>query len=100
MVEMAVAMIELGIVIGEIEEAGVTEVIEMIVERHDAMLDVTTMTDHHEGTETFLRVAWTEIEVGAVAGLREATETNLQCRWEVERRAPVLPQRRRSLHLI
>lgn len=100
MVEMGVATIGLGIVIEEIEVAGVTEVIEMIAERHDAILGARTMTDHHEGTEICSKVVWTGIEAEAVEGLQEVIEMNLQCRWVVERRAPVLLPRRRSLRLI
>lgn len=102
MVGMAVAMIGLGIVIeeiGEIEVVEVTEVIEMIAEHHDAILGVTTMTDHHEGTEIYSRVVWIEIEPEAVEGLLEVIGMNLRCRWVVERRAPVRLQRRRSLRL-
>jgi len=100
MVEKLVAMIELGIVTGVIEEVGVTEVTEMIAEQHDAIRGVMISTDHHEGTGIFSRVAWTEIVVGVVADPQETTETNLQCRWEAERRVPVLHQKRRSLRLI
>lgn len=86
-----------------IEVIEVPEVIEKTEECQDVMLDVTTMTARRGGTGTFLKVAWTEGRVPAVVeDLHEAIVTNSQCKWEaeIERRVPVLHQRRRSLHLI
>ena len=100
MVGKAHEMIEHGIGIGGTEVAEATEKTE---ECQGVMLGVTTMTGHRGGTEIFLRVAWTEDLVpAAVADLQEAIVTNLLCKWEagIGRRAPVLHQRRRSLHLI
>lgn len=100
MVEKAHEMIEHGIGIGGIE---VVEATEKTEECQGVMLGVTTMTAHHGGIEICLRVAWTEDQVpAAVVDPQEAIVMNLQCKWEagIGRRAPVLHQRRRSLHLI
>ena len=99
-VEKAHEMIEPGTEIGETE---VVEVTEKIEECRGVMLGATTTTAHRGGIEIFSRVAWTEVQVPAAVGdLQEAIEMSLPCRWEAEigRRAPVLHQRRRSLHLI
>ena len=52
--EMALEMIERGTGTGEIGEE---EVIEMTEGCRGAMLDVMISTDHHEGTETYSKVA-------------------------------------------
>lgn len=88
-----------------IEETEVAEATGKTEECQGVMLGVTTMTGRHGGTEIFLRVAWTEgqgLAVAAVEDLQEAIVMNSQCKWEAEigRKAPVLRQRRRSLHLI
>ena len=89
-----------GTGIGETE---VAEVIGKTEECQDVMLDVTTTTARHGEIEICSKVAWTEGQVPvAVEGFQEAIVMNSQCKWEAEigRRAPVLHQRRRSLHLI
>ena len=100
MVEKEHEMIGHGTGIGEIE---VAEPRGKIEECQGVMLGVTILTAHREGTETFLRVAWTEGQVrAAVEHPPEAIVMNSQCKWEAEteRRAPALHQRRRSLPLI
>ena len=100
MVEKAHETIEHGIGIEGIEVAEATEKTE---ECQGVMLGVTTMIAHHVGIEICLRVAWTEDQqLAAVADPQEAIVMNSQCKWEAEigRRAPVLHQRRRNLHLI
>ena len=85
-----------GIGTGVAEGTGKTE------ECQDVMPDVTTMTAHHDETETYSKVAWTGDKVLSVGGdLQEAIAMNSLCKWEVEieRRAPVLRRRRKSLHL-
>lgn len=87
-----------------IEENVVAGATGMIVGCQDVTRGAMTTTDHQEGTKTSLKVAWTvnEEEVVVVEedeDLLEATETSLQCRWGVGRRAQALPRRRRSLHL-
>ena len=82
---------------------GVVEGIGKIEACQDVMLDVTTMTAHHDEIETCLKVVWIEGKVLlVVGGLQEAIAMNLLCKWEaeIERRAPVLRRRRKSLHLI
>ena len=99
-VEKVHETIEHGIGIGEREVAEVTEKTEGC---QDVMLDVTTMTARRGGTEIFLKVAWIEDQVPAAGeDHQEAIVMNSQCKWEAEtgRRAPVLHQRRKSLHRI
>ena len=93
--EIAREMIELGIGTEGIGEEEVTEMTEGCL---GAMLDVMITTDHHEGTEIFLKVAWIEGQEVAVEVLHEVIETNSLCRWVVEtgRRARALRQRRRN----
>lgn len=100
-VEKAHEMIGHGTGIGEI---GVAEAIEKTEECQGGMLGATTMSARPGGTEIFSRVVWTEVQVLAAVGGRpqEAIVMSSRCKWEAEigRRAPVLHQRRRSLHLI
>ena len=92
---MALEMIERGTGTGEIGEE---EVIEMIEGCRGAMLDVMISTDHHEGTETYSKVAWIEVREVAVGVPQGVIETSLHSRWVVEtgRRARALPQRQRN----
>lgn len=88
----------------EIEGNVVVGVTGMIVGCQDVTRGAMTTIDHQEGTKTSLKVAWTVNEEEVVVeeedeDLLEATETSLQCRWEVGRRVQALPRRRRSLHL-